>query len=55
MQEEEIPEDIIKMAQDRDQAKSEKNYALADTLRAQILAAGFIVKDTKDGTVVERE
>lgn len=45
----EIPSDITSLADQRLQAKQEKNYALADELRSQITAAGREVKDTKDG------
>ena len=45
----EAPEAIISLAEQRKQAKSEKNYALADELRTQITQAGWEIKDTKEG------
>lgn len=45
----EVPEAIISLAEQRKQAKSEKNYALADELRTQITQAGREIKDTKEG------
>ena len=48
-----VPDDILEKAKARDLAKIEKNYTLSDTLRAEIEALWFIVKDTKEGTVVE--
>jgi cysteinyl-tRNA synthetase len=45
----EIPSEITSLADQRLQAKQEKNYALADELRNKITAAGREVKDTKDG------
>lgn len=45
----EVPERIISLAEQRKQAKAEKNYALADELRTQITQAGWEIKDTKEG------
>ena len=45
----EAPEAIISLAEQRKQAKAEKNYALADELRTQITQAGWEIKDTKEG------
>ena len=42
---EEIPANITKLANQRLQAKQEKNYALADELRAKIQAEGYSIKD----------
>ena len=44
-----VPEDITKMAQERLEAKKNKNYALADELRTKISDAGYIVEDKPDG------
>ena len=44
-----VPETIISLAEQRKQAKAEKNYALADELRTQITQAGWEIKDTKEG------
>lgn len=49
----EIPDDIIKMAEQRMQAKKDKNYNLADELRNKIQEAGYVIKDNKDGFVIE--
>lgn len=51
---EDIPSEILEKAQKRDDAKANKDYELADTLRDEITEAGYIVKDTKEGGVVER-
>lgn len=51
---EDIPEEILHKAIARDEAKIEKDYALSDTLRDEIMAAGYKVIDTKQGTVVEK-
>ncbi|MFZ5805925.1 MAG: cysteine--tRNA ligase [Verrucomicrobiota bacterium] len=44
----EIPENIRQFAQERWQAKSEKNWARADELRKQIADAGWEMRDKKD-------
>ena len=41
------------MAQQRWEAKQEKNWALGDELRDKITAEGWVVKDTKEGYTVE--
>ncbi len=45
----ETPAEIVALAQKREQAKQEKNYAEADSLRAQIEETGFSVQDTPEG------
>lgn len=52
--EEEIPQEILDMVNERAQAKKEKNYALADEIRAKIAAAGFEVKDTSQGPKISK-
>lgn len=44
-----VPDHIKALAEDRRQARAEKRYADADTLRDQIIAAGFDIKDTPKG------
>ncbi len=46
---ESAPEEIRALAQSRWQAKKDKNFKLADEIRAQIGALGWTVLDTKDG------
>lgn len=44
-----IPTDIKELAEQRWQAKTERNWELADKLRAELSDLGFSVKDTKTG------
>ena len=44
-----VSEDILKLAEERWQAKKEKNFARADELRKEILEKGYEIKDSKDG------
>lgn len=45
----EIPSEVKNLADERLNAKSEKNWARADELRAEIEKLGYSVKDTKGG------
>lgn len=47
-----IPQEIEELAKQRKEAKSQRNYALADELRAKITEAGYNVTDTKDGYTI---
>lgn len=51
----EIPVEILTLAQERVQAKQSKNYALADELRSQIQAAGFEIKDLPSGFTLSKK
>lgn len=45
----EVPEDIQALAQQRWDAKQAKDWSSADALRKQLEAAGWIIKDSKEG------
>jgi len=44
-----VPDHIMALAEERRMARAEKRYADADSLRDQIIAAGFDIKDTPRG------
>ena len=48
-----IPEEIVALAEKMQQARSVKDYASADALRAEIDQKGFTVLNTKDGYVLK--
>ncbi len=51
----EVPAEVEELARRRWRAKQDKNWAEADSLRAQIDALGFIIKDTKDNyTIIKK-
>lgn len=50
----EIPEEIQKLAEQRKIAKNDKKWELADKIREEIMQKGYSIKDTKDGSVIER-
>jgi cysteinyl-tRNA synthetase len=44
-----IPEQVLVLVSERAQAKADKDWALADSLRTRIAELGYQVKDVKDG------
>ena len=44
---------ILEMIQKRNEAKQNKDYALADQIRNELLEKGIILKDTREGTLYE--
>ena len=50
----EIPAEIVALAQQRAQARAEKNWALADELRDALTKQGYQVKDTPQGPKISR-
>ena len=47
--EEELPAGILTKIEQREQARREKNFALADSIRQELLQQGFVLEDTKEG------
>lgn len=53
-EEKKVDEDYIKsMIEKRNDAKKNKDYALADSIRSKLEEQGIILKDTRDGTIYE--
>ena len=50
-----IPENIQKLAQERQEAKNKKDFHLADRIRKEIEHAGYIITDSKDGPIIEKK
>ena len=50
-----IPEDVMALVEERKAARKEKNFALADEIRAKIEALGYEVKETRQGTVLTKK
>ena len=50
---EELSEYINKKIEERNNAKKEKNYKLADSIRDELLEKNIIIKDTREGTTFE--
>lgn len=53
--EEEIPANIVKLADERWQARLNKDWALSDKLRDEISALGYQIKDSKEGYEISKK
>lgn len=47
-----IPQNIVELADQRQQARLHKDFALSDSLRDQIASLGWLIKDTSEGFVL---
>jgi cysteinyl-tRNA synthetase len=50
-----IPEEIVNMAEERWQAKKDRNFARADELRNELLAKGYEILDSKEGYKISKK
>ena len=51
---EEIPAEVLELAEQRKSARKEKNFALADEIRDKITALGYSIKETRQGTEIKK-
>lgn len=51
----ELPEEIIKLVEERKKAREDKNWELSDKLRDIIQEKGYIIKDTKNNMSIEKK
>lgn len=49
-----IPQEVLDLAEKRASARKEKNFALADEIRAEITALGYEIKETRQGTEIKK-
>lgn len=49
-----VPTDIIELVEQRKQARKDKDFALADNLRALIASKGYIIEETRQGTTIKK-
>lgn len=49
----EVPHDVQQMFEERQKARKDKNWALADELRGKIDALGFVIEDSSSGSCVK--
>ncbi len=52
--EEEIPEEILNLAEMRREARKNKDFALADNIRDEIAAKGYAVEETRQGVNIKK-
>jgi cysteinyl-tRNA synthetase len=50
-----IPENITTLAEERIEAKKNKDFARADEIRKEVESLGFIIIDSKEGFVIEKK
>ena len=51
----EVPEEILKLVEERNNAKANKDYAKADEIRGLIEEKGYLIKDSREGTKIEKK
>ena len=49
-----ISDDAEKIKKERDEARKNKDWGKSDELRAKLESMGYVVKDTKDGTEINK-
>jgi len=47
---EELPDELLRLIRERNEARRARNYKLADEIRARLLEKGIVLEDTKYGT-----
>ncbi len=52
--EDEIPAHILDLAEKRRDARKNRDFALADNIRNQIIAEGYIIEETRQGTNIKK-
>lgn len=50
-----LPEDIKMLVQERNEARTNKNWVESDRIRDILIEKGYSVKDSKEGTIVEKQ
>ncbi len=50
----EIPAEIQALVEQRKEARKAKNFALADELRNKITDLGYVVEETRQGTIIKK-
>jgi len=54
-EEDDIPADVMELVEKRKQARAEKNFALADSLRDEIAGMGYVIEETRQGTKIRKK
>ena len=50
-----LPEEIQNLVKERNEARTNKNWAESDRIRDILIEKGYTVKDSKEGTIVEKQ
>ena len=51
---EKVPEEVLELVKEREEARKQKKWARADTLRQEINKLGYVVEDTAEGPRLKR-
>ncbi|WP_410508795.1 cysteine--tRNA ligase [Methanosarcina hadiensis] len=51
---EEVPDEVLRLVEDREAARKKKDWATSDAIREKIKSLGYIVQDTKEGPKVKK-
>jgi len=51
---EEIPAEILELVEKRTEARKNKDFALADSVRDEIISKGYVIEETRQGTVIKK-
>ena len=49
-----LPEEILELVNLRNEARSNKNWTESDRIRDILIEKGYTVKDSKEGTIIEK-
>ena len=49
-----LPQEIQELVNKRNEARANKNWAESDKLRDELTSKGYLVKDSKEGTIVNK-
>jgi cysteinyl-tRNA synthetase len=49
-----IPEDVQQLVNERNEARANKNWSESDRIRDILISMGYTVKDSKEGTIIEK-
>ncbi|WP_124098120.1 cysteine--tRNA ligase [Ruminococcus sp. Marseille-P6503] len=52
---EDIPDEILQLAEERSRARKAKDFALADSLRDRISQLGYVIEETRQGTKISKK
>jgi cysteinyl-tRNA synthetase len=55
VEEEKVPGKILKLVEEREEARREKNWKMADEIRREIEKGGYVISDMETGVDVRRK
>jgi len=55
LEDEEIPDEIKKLVDEREKARKEKNYEKADNIRKQVQERGYVLEDSEGSIVIKKK